>query len=60
MEKKRHTIDDYDCIRKLGEGSWGEVKLAIGADGRNVAIKVVDKSKPGKSENALKSLRTEV
>lgn len=41
-----YSIDNYVCYQTLGAGKFAKCKLAVGPDGKKVALKVFDKSKP--------------
>jgi serine/threonine protein kinase len=59
-------LADYDLLRRIGAGSYGDVWLARDAVGKAVAIKIIDRerlalvSRANREERALGLLRTEL
>jgi len=51
-------MENYRVEKKIGEGSYGVVSLAVGRDGKQVVIKVVDTRKMSGKEK--KSAQTEI
>ena len=60
MVQASGQLDEYTLIRKLGEGLTSEVYLATNPDGEQVALKILDRSNPNCSANALNYLMQEV
>jgi len=51
-------VEGWDFVQTLGEGAYGEVKLAVNrANGEAVAVKIVDL---GRNANVEKSIRKEI
>ena len=46
-------IAQFECIRTLGDGATAKVKLAVGPDGKNVAIKIFNTGLSPKMQQAL-------
>lgn len=55
-----YKIDNYVCSKTLGAGISAKVKLAVGPDGKKVALKVFDKSDPKNNAKAMETLKKEV
>ena len=55
-----YKIENYVCSKTLGTGISAKVKLAVGPDGKKVALKVYDKSSPENNTKAMETLKKEV
>lgn len=53
------TIDQYVCIKTLGQGAFGKVKLAKNKGGQLCALKIYPKDSPNVTEQSLKTLQDE-
>jgi serine/threonine protein kinase len=53
-------IDNYTVTKTLGSGISAEVKLASSHDGKQVALKIFDKTNPSNTSKALATLKQEV